>query len=394
MNWMKDELEALRGADAERGLRTSAAVAGYPGYTIRGGRRLLNLCSGDYLGLSQHPSIVEAMRNTLLAEGAGASRPRIETGNRPVYGELERALAQWQGSEAALVMASGYMANVGVIRALVGRGDVVFSDRMNHASIVDGIMMSRADYARYRHNDIEHLRALLDKYRDRPRKLIATDAVFSMDGDHARLAELAALKRDYSAMLLVNEAHGGGVFGRRGEGLCHALGLEREADVHIGTFSQAFGVYGAYVIGSGELIRYLVQTVRPLAYSAGLPSSIVAGNMKSLELVQEGHGRRKWLSAVSAKFRSRLAEAGFPIVEGASPIVSVVVGDNRTALRFGEALEAEGIAAAAIRSPAVPEGTARIRFSLSAAHTARELTDAAARISRIGRALGVPRGGT
>lgn len=390
MTWMKDELEALKGADAERGLRTSAAVAGYPGYTMRGGRRLLNLCSGDYLALSQHPSIVEAMRNTLQAEGAGASASRLETGNRPVYGELERTLAEWQGSEAALVMPSGYMANVGVIRALVGRGDVVFSDRMNHASIVDGIMMSRADYARYRHNDTEHLRGLLDKYRDRPRKLIATDSVFSMDGDHARLAELAALKRDYGAMLLVNEAHGAGVFGRRGEGLCHALGLEREVDVHIGTFSQAFGVYGAYVIGSGELIRYLIQTVRPLAYSAGLPSSIVAGNMKSLELVQSEHGRRKWLSAVSTKFRSLLSGAGFPIVDGASPIVSVVVGDNRTALRFGEALEAEGIAAVAIHSPSIPEGTARIRFSLSAAHTERELTDAAARTSQIGQALGMP----
>lgn len=391
MSWMNDELEALRDSDSERGFRSSAAVAGYPGYTMRSGRRLLNLSSNDYLGLSQHPAILEAMRVAVLDEGAGAGASRLVTGNRPAYGELEQELAEWQGSESALVMANGYMANVGVISALVGRGDVVFSDRLNHASIVDGIMMSRADHARYRHNDTEHLRTLLDKYRDRPRKLIVTDSVFSMDGDQARLVELAALKRDYGAMLMVDEAHSGGVYGKRGEGLCHALGLEREVDVHMGTFSKAFGVYGAYVSGRGALIRYLVNKARPLIFSTALPSSIIAGNSKALELVQSEHGRRKWLHAVSKKFRSLLVDAGFAIGEGDSPIVPVVACDNRTALRFSEALETEGIAAVAIRPPTVPEGTARIRFSISAAHTERELTDAAARIRRIGLELGVIR---
>jgi 8-amino-7-oxononanoate synthase len=391
MDWMEKELELMAEASLERSLRTSNSVSGSPGYTLRGEQMLLNLSSNDYLGLSQHPAILEAMREALLTEGAGSGASRHVTGNRMSYRRLEEALADWQNCEAALVLANGYMANAGVIRALVGRGDVVFSDQWNHASIVDGIVLSRAEHARYRHHDLEHLRTLLNKYRDKRRKLIVTDAVFSMDGDQAPLHELAALKREYGAMLMVDEAHSGGIYGGRGEGLCHELGLQHDVDIHMGTFSKSFGIYGAYISGSRTLIRWLVNKARPLIYSTALPPSIVAGISKSLVLIQQEHWRRDRLYAATRLFRSLLRDAGFNIGAGDSPIVPLIVGDNDTALRFSEALEEEGILAVAIRPPTVPDGTARLRFSLSAVHTDQELTHAAARIRSIGLRLGVLR---
>ncbi|CAN7343481.1 8-amino-7-oxononanoate synthase [Paenibacillus sp. LjRoot56] len=389
MNWIEKELEFLADASLERSLRTSSPVSGAPGYTVREERRLLNLSSNDYLGLSGHPAIIEAMREKLLTEGAGSGASRLVTGNRPPYDRLEEELAYWQNYEAALVFANGYMANSGVIAALAGRGDVVFSDQWNHASIVDGIILSRAEHARYRHKDMAHLRALLHKYRDKRRKLIITDAVFSMDGDQAPLRELVALKREYGAMLMVDEAHSGGIYGKYGEGLCHELAIQNDVDIHMGTFSKSFGVYGAYICGSRTLIRWLVNKARPLIYSTALPPSVVAGVSEALVVVQSEHWRREKLFALSMLFRSLLGASGFTIGEGDSPIVPLIIGDNDMALRFSRALEDEGIAAAAIRPPTVPDGTARIRFSLSAAHTEKELRDAAARIRNIGLRLGM-----
>lgn len=389
MKWIEDELRKLEDRSLNRSLQISATVSGHQGYVLRGQKTLLDLSSNDYLGLARHPAIAAAMTQALLVEGTGSGASRLITGNRPPCGRLEDALAAWQQSEAALVFANGYMANLGVIQALAGRGDVVFSDQLNHASIVDGIGLSRAEHARYRHNDMEHLRRLLHKHRDAGRKLIVTDAVFSMDGDQAPLAELGALKREYGAILMVDEAHSGGVYGARGEGLCHALGLQSGVDVHVGTFSKAFGVYGAYVSGSRTLIRWLVNKARPVIYSTALPPSVIAGITEALKLVQTERRRRERLAASSRQFRSSLRMAGFQVGPGDSPIVPVVVGDNATALRFSSALEAEGIAAVAVRPPTVPDGTARIRFSLSAAHTPDDLADAASRIERVALRLGV-----
>ncbi|MEC0232326.1 8-amino-7-oxononanoate synthase [Paenibacillus alba] len=391
MNWMEKELERLADASLERTLHADSRVSGFPGYTGRGERRLLNMSSNDYLGLSQHPAILEVMREALLTEGAGSGASRHVTGNLLPYGRLEEALADWQNCESALVFANGYMANSGVISALVSRGDVVFSDQLNHASIVDGIVLSRAEHARYRHNDMEHLRSLLHKYRDKRRKLIVTDAVFSMDGDQAPLRELVALKREYGAMLMVDEAHSGGIYGRRGEGLCHELELLNDVDIHMGTFSKSFGLYGAYICGSRTLIRWLVNKARPLIYSTALPPSLITGISKALSLVQEEHWRRERLQAASRLFRSSLRDAGFHIGTGSSPIVPLIVGDNDRALRFSKALEVEGIAAVAIRPPTVPDSTARIRFSLSTAHTDKELIDASLLIRNVGIQLGVLR---
>jgi 8-amino-7-oxononanoate synthase len=389
MNWMEKELNAMDEASLMRTLRASSSVPECPGYTVRGERKLLNLSSNDYLGLSQHPAIIEVMREALLGEGVGSGASRLVTGNREPYGRLEEALSCWQNCEAALVFANGYMANSGVISALVSRGDVVFSDQLNHASIVDGTILSRAELARYRHNDMEHLRSLLNKYRDKRRKLIVTDAVFSMDGDQAPLHELAHLKREYGAMLMVDEAHSGGIYGGRGEGLCHELGMQDDVDIHMGTFSKSFGAYGAYVCGNSTLIRWLVNKARPLIYSTALPPSLLTGISKALDLVQTEHWRRQRLHEAIMLFRSSLSTAGFDVGTGNSPIVPIVIGDNDMTLRFSGALEKIGIAAVAIRPPTVPDGTARIRFSLSAAHTDKELIDAVAQIRTVGLQLGV-----
>lgn len=391
LTWMEQELASLEEASLKRSLRESYAVPGSPGRMFRGtgARSLLNLSANDYLGLSQHPAIVEAMREALLEEGLGAGASRLVTGNRKAYAKLEEAIAKWQNCEAALVFGSGYMANAGVIRSVVGRGDVVFSDQLNHASIVDGILMSRAELVRYCHQDMEHLEAMLHKHRDKRRKLIVTDAVFSMDGDQARLHELKLLKHEYRAMLMVDEAHSGGIYGRHGEGLCHELGVKDEVDIHIGTFSKAFGAYGAYVCGGRTLIDYLVNKARPLIYSTAMPPALLAGIAQALVLVKQDHWRRERLGSAVRFFRSSLKKSGFLIPEGDSPIVPIIIGDNETALRFSAALEENGIAAVAIRPPTVPEGTARIRFSLSAAHTDKELRDAAARIRQVGLQIGV-----
>lgn len=389
MKWMEQELQSLAGESLERKLRDSAPVAGRPGYILRDGQELLNLSSNDYLGLAQHPAIIEAMRTALLTEGAGSGASRLVTGNWTPYRELEDALADWQQSGAALVAANGYMANTGVISALVGRGDVVFSDRLNHASIVDGVTLSRAEHARYRHNDMEHLRHLLDKHRGARRKLIVTDTIFSMDGDQAPLLELVQLKGQHGAMLMVDEAHSGGIYGGNGEGLCHSLGIHGDIDIHMGTFSKAFGLYGAYVCGSETLVRWLVNKARPFIYSTALPPSIIAGISQSLEIVRSESDRRRLLLAASCKFRTMLRDGGFQTSDGDSPIVPVIVGDNAAALRFSAELQEAGIAAVAIRPPTVPEGTARIRFSLSAVHTERELEQAASCIRSIGLKLGV-----
>lgn len=394
LKWMEQELVALEDASLKRFLRASSAFPASPGRLFRGTgshnmRDMLNLSGNDYLGLSQHPAMIDVMREVLLKEGVGAGASRLVTGNRLAYTALEEAIAEWQDCEAALVFANGYMANTGVIRAVVGRGDVVFSDQLNHASIVDGIMMSRAEMARYRHNDMEHLGALLHKYRDKKRKLIVTDAVFSMDGDQAPLQDLILLKHEYGAMLLVDEAHSGGVYGRRGEGLCHILGVKDEVDIHMGTFSKAFGAYGAYVCGSRTLIDYLVNRARTLIYSTAMPPALLAGVAQALVLVQQEHWRRERLHTAIRSFRSSLQKAGFLLGIGDSPIVPIIIGDNETALRFSAGLEDKGIAAVAIRPPTVPDGTARIRFSLSAAHTDKELRYAAACIREVGLQLGV-----
>jgi 8-amino-7-oxononanoate synthase len=389
---MEEELAQIAAQSLERRLRSVESTEDGSQKWIQVERkRLFNLSSNNYLGLAGDPRIAEAAERAVWQWGAGATASRLVVGSHALYEELEVRLAEWKERERALVFANGYMANLAAISALVGRGDAVFSDRLNHASIVDGIVLSRAEHYRYRHGDMEHLEHLLKTYGDRRRKLIVTDAVFSMDGDAAPLEELVQLRNRYDAMLLVDEAHSGGVRGERGAGLCHELGLHRQVDVIMGTFSKAFGVYGAYLCGDSTLIRYLLNKARPLIYSTGLPPMVVAAISRALTLVQEEAWRREQVRENSDWFRRQLRQCGLLTCDGDSPIIPLMIGENEKTIQFSRLLEERGIAAVAIRPPTVPAGTARIRFSVMATQTREELGWAVQHIREIADELEVGR---
>lgn len=379
--WMAQELEAMKRHALYRELVETAAAG--QGWVVRGGRRMLNLASNDYLGLAEERSGHRG------AARHGASASRLIVGNDPLLAEWEEEWAAFKGTQSSILFGSGYMANVGVIAALADRDTCVFSDRLNHASIVDGIVLSRARLFRYRHRDLDQLESMLAKAPPQAKKLIVTDAVFSMDGSVAPLRELVELKEKYGAMLMIDEAHSGGVFGAEGRGLAHEAGVTERVDVHMGTFSKAYGGYGAYVAGDRVLIDYLVNKARSLIYSTALPPMVVAAVRDNWRRALREPWRREAVRANSERFRRRLREGGLDTGLSECQIVPVMVGDNALALQFAEVLQREGIAAVAIRPPTVPEGSARIRFSLMGTHRAEDLDWAATRIIEIGRRLGI-----
>ena len=382
--WMGGELDRLHEMNQLRSLRDAHPLADPPGWIELDGRRLLNLSSNHYLGLPLY-ELPEARES--LATGATASR--LVTGNDPVYSMLERDFAVFKHTEASLVFGSGYAANVGAISALVGRDDVVFSDKLNHASIVDGIVLSRAEHVRYRNRDMDHLERMLKQSKSRGRKLIVTDAVFSMDGSLALLRELVELKERYGAMLMIDEAHSGGVFGPQGEGLAHAQGVADRIDIQMGTFSKAYGAYGGYIAGDQTLIDYLVNHSRSLIYTTALPPIVVAAIHHNWQLAMRESWRRTVLLERSGWFRSALQEHGFNTGDSECQIVPLIVGGNEMTVRFSERLRESGIAAVAIRPPTVPEGKARIRFSLMATHRMDDLHQAVDTIADVGKELGI-----
>jgi 8-amino-7-oxononanoate synthase len=324
-------------------------------------------------------------------QGAGATASRLIIGHSGETERLEAEIARFKGTEAALVFPSGYMANVGLLSALLTPRDAVFSDQWNHASIVDGIRLSGARSFRYRHNDLDHLEKLMKRADEKGfrRKLIVTDTVFSMDGDVAPLPGLVELKKRYGAALVVDEAHGGGVFGPHGEGMAHHLGVAAEVDLHMGTFSKAFGVYGAYVAGRKDWISYLVNRCRSFIYTTALPPALIAALRVSLVLVQAADGLRRALMEKSAMFRGQLKAWGILAGDSITPIVPLIVGESKRALEFSNKLAERGILAVAIRPPTVPEGTARLRFSLMANHEERDLRDTLATIRQLADEMGV-----
>ena len=366
----EESLAALKEQGLLRRLRPFERLG--PSLRSPEGRELLNLCSNDYLGLSCHPALAEAAARAARERGTGATASRLIVGDDPEYEQLERDLADWKGTKAALVLGSGYATNVGVIPALAGRGDAIFSDSLNHASIVDGCRLSRADVHVYQHRDPEHLEQLLRGSAAR-RKLIVTDAVFSMDGDTAPLQEIAELKDRFGAALMVDEAHSAGVFGPEGEGLTHELGMAGHVDLHLGTFSKAFGVYGAYVAGRESWIRRLQNVCRSLIYSTALPPPVIGAAAAALELVRNADSARQALRRKAESFRVRLTELDLATCGSTTQIVPVLVGDAEATLSLSAELEERGVLAIAIRPPTVPVGTARLRFSLTAAHEDSDL---------------------
>ncbi|BDG02162.1 8-amino-7-oxononanoate synthase [Anaeromyxobacter oryzae] len=365
LDWIPGELDALAAKGLRRALETIAPVQG-PVVEVAG-RRLVNLCSNDYLGLAADPRLRRAASDAAEQEGAGAGASRLVAGDLPVHRALEARLAAWKGTQAALLFNSGYHANAGVPAALVGRDDAIFCDVLNHASIVDGCLLSRAELVRYRHRDVDELAGLLARTRAR-RKLVVTDAVFSMDGDAAPLRELAELCDRHGAMLYVDEAHSAGILGPTGAGLAEALGVSDRVDVHMGTLGKALGAFGAYVAGTQPLAELLVSRARTFVFTTALPPAACGAALAALDVVASEPARRAHVLALTERAKAGLARLGFDVASVVAPILPVVLGSEARALAASSALRERGWFVRAIRPPTVPRGTSRLRVALSAAH--------------------------
>lgn len=387
MSEIEERLEELERLGRGRRLRL---VSGPQGATVLlGGRPVLLLCSNNYLGLANHPRVREAAADAAMRWGVGAGASRLVSGTMTIHGRLEERLAAFKGSQACLLFGSGYLANMGVIGALAGRGDTVFSDELNHASIVDGCRLSRAEVVVYRHGDAEHLDWSLRRQGGREGRLIVTESVFSMDGDLAPLPEIAELAGVHGARLVVDEAHATGNLGPGGRGAVAEAGLEDEVDVVIGTLGKALGSYGAYACASQEMVRYLINTARSLIFSTAPPPPAVAGALAALDLLQERPHRVQRLRSNARVLRRGLAAEGFPVADLEMPIVPLIVGEERAAMRLCQEAIEHGVFAQAIRPPTVAAGTSRLRLTAMASHTASELRMAAHVFGEAARKLGL-----
>ncbi len=365
LDWIPRELAALE----DRGRRRSLeALAGGQAPVIEvAGRRLVNLCSNDYLALAGDARVVRGAAAAAEREGAGAGAARLVVGDLPVHRALERRLAALKGTESALLFGSGYHANVGAIGALVAREDAVFSDELNHASIIDGCRLSQATTLRYPHRDVGALAHLLAGTRAR-RKLVVTDAVFGMDGDAAPLADIAELCDRHGAMLYVDEAHATGVLGPTGGGWSEELGVTGRVDVLMGTLGKALGSYGAFVAGSRPLTDWMTSRARTFVFSTALPPPACGAALAALEVVAAEPERRDRLRRLAGRMREGLSRLGFDLGAVVAPIFPVVLGPEQAALAASGALRDRGYFVRAIRPPTVPPGTSRLRVSLTAGH--------------------------
>ena len=341
------------------------------------GARVLALCSNNYLGLANHPALAAAAAHAAATYGVGAGASRLISGSLAIHRDLEARLARFKHTGAAVLFPTGYHANVGAITTLVGRGDAVFSDQLNHASIIDGCRLSGAEVHVYPHADADALDVLLARSAGR-RRLVVTDSVFSMDGDHAPLHAICRVAAAHDAMVMVDEAHATGVEGPTGAGLVEALGLGDAVTVQMGTLGKALGAAGAFVAGSAALIALLVNRARSLIYTTALPPPVVAAVDAALEVVEREPERRARLATISASLRARLADLGFEIPPGSGPIIPVITGSSERALAWSRGLLERGVFVQAIRPPTVPDGTARLRVTLMATHTDEDLAHAVA----------------
>jgi 8-amino-7-oxononanoate synthase len=338
------------------------------------GRELLSFCSNDYLGLANHPAVIASFHAGLDQWGAGSGASHLVSGHSLPHHTLEEELAAFTGRSRALVFSSGYMANVGILTALLEKQDSVFEDRLNHASLLDGALFSGAHFKRYPHLDAARLEALLEADASEGLPFIVTDGVFSMDGDIAPLAQLIDIARRHSAVLMMDDAHGFGVLGSSGGGVTQqaveggVVVNETNLPILVGTFGKAFGTAGAFVAGSETLIESLIQFCRPYIYTTALPPAVAAATRTSLALVQREGWRREHLQALVQRFRKGCRELGYTLTDSNTPIQGLLLGEAATALAASRALEASGILVTAIRPPTVPAGSARLRLTFSATH--------------------------
>lgn len=336
------------------------------------GQPLLAFCNNDYLGLANHPEVIKAWRDGAERWGVGGGASHLVIGHSSPHHALEEALAEFTGRPRALLFSTGYMANLGTVTALVGQGDTVLQDRLNHASLLDAGLLSGARFSRYLHNDAASLGNRLEKAVGNT--LVVTDGVFSMDGDIAELPTLAAAARAKGAWLMVDDAHGFGTLGATGAGIVEHFGLGLDdVPVLIGTLGKGFGTSGAFVAGSEELIETLVQFARPYIYTTSQPPALACATLRSLQLLRSEHWRREHLASLIAQFRQGAQQLGLTLMESFTPIQPILIGDAGRALQLSHLLRERGLLVTAIRPPTVPAGSARLRVTLSAAHTGAQV---------------------
>jgi glycine C-acetyltransferase len=388
LSWIESELESLKSGGLYNRIRTLSSPQG--AWLVVDGKRVLNFCSNNYLGLANHPHLVAAAKQAIDQYGVGPAAVRTIAGTMDLHVKLEERLAKFKGVEAAITFQSGFNANLGTIPALVGKDDVIFSDELNHASIIDGCRLSGAKIVRYNHCDPKDLeKALLEERKNYPRALVVTDGVFSMDGDIAPLDEIYEVSRQFETILMVDDAHGEGVLGKGGRGIVDHFQLHGKVDVEVGTLSKAFGVVGGVVAGNPVVVEWLRQRGRPFLFSSAMTVPDVAACLAGLEILESSTELVDKLWENTRFFKAEMKRTGFDIGKSVTPITPVMLGEAALAQEFSRELFENGVFAMAIGFPTVPRGKARIRVMISAAHQKSDLEQGLEVFRKVGKKLGV-----
>jgi glycine C-acetyltransferase len=388
LGFLLDEIQNLKESGLYNTIRTVSGPQG--AWFVVDGKKVLNLCSNNYLGFANMPELKDAAKKAIDEYGVGPGAVRTISGTQDIHIALEKKLAEFKHAPACIVVQAGFTANTVVIPTITGAGDLIFSDELNHASIIDGCRLSRAQVVRYAHNDVADLRAKIIEHKDKARRmLIITDGVFSMDGDIAPLPDICDVADEFGAMVMVDDAHGEGVLGDSGRGIVNHFKLEGRVEVEVGTLSKAFGVMGGYVTGEEVLIEYLKQRGRPFLFSTGLTPADTAAAIAAVDVLLKSDALVKKLWDNAAYFRAGLRKVGFDTGKTETPITPVMLGDEKVTGEFSKRLYEEGIFASGITYPTVPRGKARIRCMLSAAHDRSDLDYAIEKFESVGKALGV-----
>lgn len=388
LDFIRNDLKNLEEQGLLIKIRTIESPQG--AWIVVDGKKVLNMCSNNYLGFGNHEKLREAAKKGMDEYGVGPTAVRTIAGTMTLHNVLEEKLAKFKGAEAAISFQSGFTANLSAIPSLVGKEDLIFSDELNHASIIDGCRLSRAKIIRYDHCKPESLRERLAEYKDHPgKKLMITDGVFSMDGDIAPLDKLVAVAEEYDIMTMVDDAHGEGVLGRAGRGIVDHFDLHGRVDVEVGTLSKAFGVVGGFVAGKKEIVDYLHQKARPFLFSSAVTPPDVAACIAAVDILSESGELVEDLWANAEYFKTKMKHMGFDLGFSQTPITPVIIGDAKVASQFSSRLFDEGIFAQSIGFPTVPRGKARIRVMISASHSREDLDFGATTFGKIGKELGV-----
>jgi 8-amino-7-oxononanoate synthase len=388
---MRERLsDILRSIEAKGNYRTLKYLKPLSATRVRyNGKEYLNLCSNSYLSLHVHPIVVRAARMAADEYGAGTCSSRSVSGSIDLYEELEKECADFKGYGRSLIFSNGYMANMGIVATLTGRDDTIFSDELNHSSLIDSIRLSRAKKVIYTHKDVNDLEAKIRSDGTRGRKFVVTESVFSMDGDMAPLKEIHSLKEKYGVQIILDEAHGTGVFGEKGLGAEEMAGLTGRMDVQMATFGKSLGSFGAFVLSEDTVVEFLINRARTFMYTTALPPSVLAASLAALRLIREDLSLKSQLWSNINYVRKHLVDAGFDLRESVGPIIPVVVGEDTKTVRMQEHLMRDGLFLQAIRPPTVPEGTSRLRLTVVRAFTKKEMDYTIDALIRAARLMGI-----